>query len=303
MNEIVRYTAGTEEVTLSPQIVRNYLVSGGGAVTDQEVMAFLMLCKAQHLNPFLRDAYLIKYGNQAANVVTGKGTFLKRAAANPDYDGKESGIVVRNRATGAISERKGAFWDANTEEILGGWARVYTKSRSKPEFSSVSFGEYAGRRRDGSLNGQWETKPATMIQKVAVVQALREAFPDEFSGLYSAEEMGDVSAYPLPENPVTVTTQPEAMPEEPMAPEEDDEMPPEDAPVIVLCKDCGKALDRETTSDGKPWPMKDIVEYSSRNCGRPLCRSCLTDAYLRAVAERKRQQQPDSGAADALFNS
>ncbi len=29
-----------------------------------------------------------------------------------------------------------------------------------------------------------------MIRKVALVQALREAFPEEFQGLYSAEEMG-----------------------------------------------------------------------------------------------------------------
>ena len=50
--------------------------------------------------------------------------------------------------------------------------------------------EYAGRKKDGSLNGQWSKKPATMIRKVALVQALREAFPKALGGLYTAEEQG-----------------------------------------------------------------------------------------------------------------
>ena len=35
----------------------------------------------------------------------------------------------------------------------------------------------------------WQKMPATMIRKVALVQALREAIPEEFGGLYSPEEM------------------------------------------------------------------------------------------------------------------
>ena len=54
----------------------------------------------------------------------------------------------------------------------------------------VSFDEYAGKKKDGSLNSQWSKKPATMIRKVAAVQALREAFPQSFAGMYVAEEMG-----------------------------------------------------------------------------------------------------------------
>jgi hypothetical protein len=56
----------------------------------------------------------------------------------------------------------------------------------------VSFEEYAGRKKDGTMNGQWSKKPATMIRKVALVQALREAFPKAFGGLYTAEEQGEV---------------------------------------------------------------------------------------------------------------
>ena len=181
------YLANGEEVKLSAAMVKKYLVSGdASAVTDQEVMMFLTLCKYQHLNPFLREAYLIKYGTSPATIVTGKDTFTKRAAKNPNYKGKEAGIIVIN-LKGEIEQREGTF-ALKDEQIVGGWARIFAKDR-EPELYTVSFDEYAGRKKDGSLNSQWATKPATMIRKVAVVQGLRECFPEDFEGLYSPEEM------------------------------------------------------------------------------------------------------------------
>ena len=59
---IVEYESNGEIVKISPTTVRKYLVSGGGNVSDQEVMMFMSLCRYQHLNPFLKEAYLIKFG-------------------------------------------------------------------------------------------------------------------------------------------------------------------------------------------------------------------------------------------------
>jgi phage recombination protein Bet len=188
---VVEYEANGEMVKLSPSMVKRYLVSGGGAVSDQEVVMFLSLCKYQHLNPFLREAYLIKYGNSnPATMVTGKDVFTKRAEANPLYKGKKAGIIVL-KSNGESEEREGAMVLPN-EQLVGGWAKVFIDGK-EPEYQSVSFDEYAGRKKDGSLNSQWSTKPATMIRKVAVVQALREAFPNSFQGLYAQEEMQAVS--------------------------------------------------------------------------------------------------------------
>ena len=147
---------------------------------------FINLCKYAGLNPWLKEAYCIKYGNEPATMVVGKEAFMKRAESAPGYDGIDAGIIV---TTGdAITYRKGTL-KLSGEEILGGYAEVYRKDRSHPYRIEVSFEEYAGRKKDGSLNSQWSKKPATMIRKVALVQALREAFPDNFSGLYSEEEV------------------------------------------------------------------------------------------------------------------
>ena len=90
---VMEFKAGDENVKLSPKIVKSYLVSGDAEkVTDQEVMMFMMLCKNQHLNPFLREAYLIKYGSQPATIVTGKSAFEKRANRCDSYEGFEAGI-------------------------------------------------------------------------------------------------------------------------------------------------------------------------------------------------------------------
>lgn len=189
--QLVEYESNGEMVKLSPNMIKKYLVSGGGNVTDGEVMMFMSLCRYQHLNPFLKEAYLIKFGsNDPATIVTGKDVFTKRADANPNYKGKKAGIVVQ-KEDGTVEEREGTMVLPG-EKLVGGWAKVFIKDK-EPEYQSVSFDEYAGRKKDGTLNSQWSKKPATMIRKVAVVQALREAFPDRFQGLYAQEEMATVN--------------------------------------------------------------------------------------------------------------
>ena len=180
-SDLVKYNANGEEVQLSRSLIKNYLVNGNGAVTDQEVTMFLSLCKFQHLNPFLREAYLIKYGNSPATTVVGKDVLLKRAMRSEKFDGLTAGILVITE-NGELKEREGTFFGDN-ETLVGGWARVNIKGYSVPFYTSVSMKEYS----TGKSN--WLTKPATMIRKVAVAQALREAFPEEMSALYDASEM------------------------------------------------------------------------------------------------------------------
>lgn len=189
--QMVTFKVGNDDVKLSPQIIRNYLVNGNGNVTDQEINYFIHLCRGQGLNPFLKEIYLIKYGDKnPATFVVSKEAFLKRAESNPQYDGNESGIIVLNEETGEVEERKGSFC-LKGEKVVGGWARVYRKDRKHPSEAYVSFDEYVGLKSDGTPNSNWSTRPATMIKKVALVQALREAFPNDLNNLYTEEEQGD----------------------------------------------------------------------------------------------------------------
>ncbi len=185
----VTYEAGGQHIELTPATVKQYLVSGDAKnVTDQEVGMFLKLCEGQKLNPFLREAHLVKYGNQAATMIVGKDAFTKRAEANDNYKGTKSGVIVVN-LNNEIQEREGTFYLKGREELVGGWARVSFKNDKEDVYNTVSLDEYMGRKKDGSATSMWSTKPATMIRKVALVQALRDAFPNALGQMYVAEEM------------------------------------------------------------------------------------------------------------------
>lgn len=188
-NEIV-FNANGIQVRLTPDTVKNYLVSGDkDKVTMQEVVMFMNLCKFNGLNPWLKEAYLIKYGNEPATIVAGKDAFTKRAEGNPNFDGYKAGLILTDENMEEITYREGSFKLPN-EVLVGGYAEVYRKDRDHSYRVEVTFEEYAGRKKDGTLNRQWASKPTTMIRKVALVQALREAFPGTLCGMYSPEEQG-----------------------------------------------------------------------------------------------------------------
>ena len=246
---VTEYESNGEKVSLSPSLVKRYLVSGGGNVTDEEVMMFISMCRFQHLNPFLREAYLIKYGeSQPATMVVGKEVFMKRARRHPEFAGLQAGIVVSYKASnvlgGKIDEieyREGTFYESDKEKLVGGWAKVFIRGYEVPFYASVPLDEYIGRKKGGEVNSQWSNKPATMIRKVALAQALREAFPEESAGLYAPEEIAEVSEIPLNEAPIQAV-------EDEKTPEE---TPPIDEAIEVEAEPVEEAEDIESALFGE----------------------------------------------------
>lgn len=179
MLEIAKFKNDSgEEIAITRDDVRNTICPNAD---DKEISMFLALCQAQKLNPFVKDAYLVKYRDNPASIITSKDAFMKRAYANPKFKGLQAGVTVLSG--GHIVRREGsAVFKAAKEILVGGWAKVFIDGR-EPSFDEVALDEYnAGR-------AQWIKMPGTMIRKVAIVHAIREAFPDQFQGLYTAEEM------------------------------------------------------------------------------------------------------------------
>ena len=176
----VIYQVAGQDVKLNYNIVRNYLTKGNGQVSDQDLVQFISICKYNQLNPFLNEAYLVKYGNTPASMIVSKEALMKRAEAHPEYNGIKGGIIVQTEK-GEIVERTGTFHLKN-EKLVGGWAKVYRKDRDFPTEATVAFYEY------DKGQSTWKEKPGTMISKVAKVQALREAFPAQLGAMYTAEE-------------------------------------------------------------------------------------------------------------------
>lgn len=176
------YNVGGNEVTLTPQTVANYLVRGNSKATEQDIIMFISLCKFNKLNPFLNEAYLVKYGEQPAQMITSKEAYFKRAEENPSYKGIRSGIIVMRQ--NQVQEVEGCF-QAPGDLLLGGWAEVYRSDRDYPVVAKVNLSEYDKKK------SVWNEKKSTMIAKIAKVQALREAFPSQLGAMYTAEEAAE----------------------------------------------------------------------------------------------------------------
>ena len=202
--QLVKFEVNGATVELSPKIVRDYLVSGDKErVTMQELVMFINMCKFNGLNPWLKEAYCIKYGTEPATIVTGKEAFEKRAETHGSHDGHKAGIIVTKEDGAEPIYRTGAMCLPD-EKIVGGWAEVWRKDKKESTRIEVGFEEYAGRKKDGSLNRQWASKPATMIRKVALVQALREAFPKTLGTMYTADEQ-DIAENIIDVTPIEVS--------------------------------------------------------------------------------------------------
>ena len=182
----VKYEVDGNEIKLSPAIVKNY-ITGGVDLTDSEYKFFVELCKVRKLNPFLKEAYAIKFAdNQPAQIVVGKDAILKRAVKHSQFNGKKHGIIVVNE-NGEIIERVGTL-KLPKETLVGGWAKVYRKDWEFPTEVTVTFDEVAQKKKDGTLNSNWASKGATMVEKVAVVRALRETFVEDLGGMIDENE-------------------------------------------------------------------------------------------------------------------
>ena len=180
LNEMmVSYEVNGKEVKLSPNIVKNYLTRGNEDVTEQEVVMFINLCKYQELNPFLNEAYLVKFKGSPAQLITSKEAYMKRAEDYPSFDGFRAGIIIQRG--NEIIDIEGCFSLSN-DILLGGWAEVYVKDKKYPVKIRINLDEFT--------KGQstWKSMPKTMIRKTALVQALREAFPKKMGSLYTEEE-------------------------------------------------------------------------------------------------------------------
>lgn len=176
----------TAEITLSLGMVKKFLciaTKSGKMPTDEQVVKYMMLCKAQSLNPWVNDAYLVGYDGKDGpqfSLITAHQSFLKRAEASPEFDGIESGVIVARGD--AITERQGDLL-LNGETLVGAWARVHRRDRTVPSYDSLNLSTFnTGRSR-------WAADPAGMIVKCAEASALRKAFPSTLAAMYCKEEM------------------------------------------------------------------------------------------------------------------
>jgi phage recombination protein Bet len=171
----------------------------GADLTDNEFRIFAQVCDRTQLDPFARQIFAIV---RKDNSLPGG----RRLTIQTSIDGFR---LIAERS-GKWAGVQGPWWcgpDGKWQEIwvaetppVAAKVGVLRDGFLEPVYAVAHFKSYAQRKYDGSLMAVWKTMPELMIAKCAEALALRKAFPQELSGLYTTDEMAQA------DNPVTYPT-------------------------------------------------------------------------------------------------
>lgn len=169
------------------QLIKNTVAKDA---TDLELQLFIEQCKRTGLDPITRQIYFIKNPKDGkVQIQTSIDGFRLVAERSGVYEGQ---------TLPAWCGEDGVWKDVWLSKTPPSACRigVWKKNFREPLFAIALFHEYAQKNYKGELSFMWNKMPALMIAKVAESLALRKAFPNDLSGLYTQEEMAQSTNEP-----------------------------------------------------------------------------------------------------------
>jgi len=157
--------------------------------TDGEVNLFIEQCKRTGLDPASRQIYL-----QERKTKNKDGSWNTKRNVEVSIDGFR---VIAQRS-GQYAGQSGPFWHDGKQWLDVWLSEEFPKAAKvgvlRHDFKETLWGvatweSYVQTNNDGKVGHMWSKMPDLMLAKVAEALALRKAFPNDLSGLYSPDEM------------------------------------------------------------------------------------------------------------------